>query len=259
MLTARQLEIIKDLIKIFRPLETITKEISGEDYVTASKIIPIISCLTETYNAMKTATDVGAKTKILISEGLKKRFEHVEQVHLLAAATILDPRFKKIHFADKIACSRAIDRINTLILDTKSQQNLSKDKNEESEEVEKNDPEKGIWDVHNLLVKKQLSTCNALAQESQGLNEEFKHYLSQAVVHLKYDPILYWQEQKNSIYQHVYSTAMKYMCIVGSSVPCERLFSIAGNIASDERNRLDPRRLDRLLFLKSLDIKHWEL
>ncbi|GFU26054.1 hypothetical protein TNCV_5105281 [Trichonephila clavipes] len=50
-----------------------------------------------------------------------------------------------------------------------------------------------------------------------------------------------------------------HMSIVGSSVPCERLFSIAGNIASEERNRLDPTRFDRLLFLKSLDIKHWEL
>ncbi|GFX68062.1 cullin-4A [Trichonephila clavipes] len=47
---------------------------------------------------------------------------------------------------------------------------------------------------------------------------------------------------------------MMYMSNVGSSVPCERLFSIAGNIASDERNRLDPSRLDRLLFLKSLGL-----
>ncbi|GFW38086.1 hypothetical protein TNCV_835261 [Trichonephila clavipes] len=36
---------------------------------------------------------------------------------------------------------------------------------------------------------------------------------------------------------------MMYMSIMGSSVPCERLFSIAGNIASDERNLLDPIRL----------------
>ncbi|CAK1592156.1 unnamed protein product [Parnassius mnemosyne] len=118
---------------------------------------------------------------------------------------------------------------------------------------------KGIWDFHKLLVKKQLSLCTAHAQESEGLNEEFKHYLSQAVVHLNYDPILYWQEQKNSIYHQVHSIAVMYMSIVGSSVPCERLFSIAGNIATDERNRLDPCRLDRLLFLKSLEIKHWEL
>ncbi|GFU07287.1 hypothetical protein TNCV_2656111 [Trichonephila clavipes] len=85
------------------------------------------------------------------------------------------------------------------------------------------------------------------------------------VVHLKYNPILYRQEQQqqkknnNSIYYHFHSIAMMYMRIVGSSVPCERLFSIAGDIASDERNRLDPSRLHRLLFLKSLDVKHWDL
>lgn len=117
----------------------------------------------------------------------------------------------------------------------------------------------GIWSFYKLLMKKQLYLCNTLAQENQGLNEEFKHYLSQAVVHLKYDPVLNWQEQKSSIYHHVHPIAMMYMSIVGSSVPCERLFSIAGNIASDERNRFDPKRLDRLLFLKSLDIEHWEL
>ena len=80
------------------------------------------------------------------------------------------------------------------------------------------------------------------------LNKEFKHYLSQTVVHLKYDPILYWREQKTSIYHHVHSIAMTYISIMGSSVPCERLIPIAGIIASDERNLLDPIRLDILLF-----------
>ncbi|CAK1587745.1 unnamed protein product [Parnassius mnemosyne] len=219
MLTAQQLEFIKDLINILRPLEVITKEISGENYVTASKIIPIVSCLTETYNTMENSTDIGAKTRTLIADGLKKRFGMVEQVHLLAAATILDPRFKKIHFTDHVACSRAINRINTSILDITRQQ-LPQNNSEEVDAIEEtgNDMKKGIWDFHKLLVKKQLSLCTAHAQET-----------------------------------------VMYMSIVGSSVPCERLFSIAGNIATDERNRLDPCRLDRLLFLKSLEIKHWEL
>ncbi|GFV55785.1 uncharacterized protein TNCV_1509261 [Trichonephila clavipes] len=68
-----------------------------------------------------------------------------------------------------------------------------------------------------------------------------------------YDPILYWQEQK-TIYHDIHSIAIMYMSVMGSSVPCERLFSIAGNIAIDEWNRLDPSRLDRLSFLKSLEI-----
>ncbi|GFV45415.1 zinc finger BED domain-containing protein 4-like [Trichonephila clavipes] len=114
-----------------------------------------------------------------------------------------------------------------------------------------------------LYVELELRTQNCsnstLALENQDLNEEFQHYLWQAVVLLKYDPILYWQEQKSSIYHHVHSIAMIYVSIVGSSVTCEYLFSTAGNIASEERNRLNPIRLDRLLFLKSLDIKLWEL
>lgn len=224
VLTAQQLEFIKDLIKLLRPLEVITKEISREDYVTASKIIPIVSCLTGTYNTMKTSTDIEAKPRTLIIDGLKKRFRNIQQVYLLAAATILDPN-----------------------------------NSEEFDAIEGSDFERKIWDFHKLLVKEQLSTCNTLALESQGLNEKFKHYLSQAVVHLKYDSILYWQEQKNSNYHHVHSIAVMYMSIVRSSVPRERLFSIAGNIASDEQNRLDSSRLDKLLFLKSLDMKHWKL
>lgn len=212
-----------------RPLEVITKEISGENYVTASKIIPIVFCLSETYNTMENSTDIGAKIRTLIVDGLKKRFGMVEQVHLLAAATILDPRFKKKkHFTDHVVCSRAINRINTSILDITRQQ-LPQNNSEEVDAIEEtgNDMKKGIWDFHKLLVKKQLSLYTAHAQESEGLNEEFKHYLSQAVVHLNYDPILYWQEQKNSIYHQVHSIAVKYRSIVGSSVPCERLFSIA--------------------------------
>lgn len=213
MLAAQQLQFIKDLINILRPLEVITKEISGEDYVTASKIIPIVSCLTETYNNMKNVTDIGVKTRALIVDSLKKRFGSVEQVHLLAAAIILDPRFKKIHFTDHVACSRAINRINTSISDITRQQ-LPQNNIVEEDATEGTDMNKGIWDFHKLFVKKQLSMYDALAQETQGLNEEFKHSLSQAVVHLKYDPILYWQEQKNSIYHHVHSIAMTYMTIV---------------------------------------------
>ncbi|GFY39790.1 vesicular integral-membrane protein VIP36 [Trichonephila inaurata madagascariensis] len=151
MLTAQQLEVVKDIVNILRPLEVITKEISGEDYFTASKIIPIVSCLNETYNTMKTSTDIGAKIRTLIVDGLKKSFGSVEQVHLLAAATILDPRFKKIHFADQEACSQAINRINSSILDIKSQQQLPQNNSEEMEAIEGTDMEKGIWDFHKLL------------------------------------------------------------------------------------------------------------
>ncbi|KAH0567774.1 hypothetical protein KQX54_013614 [Cotesia glomerata] len=109
MLTAQQLEFIRDLINILRLLEIITKEIS-EDYVTASKIIPIVSCLTGTHNTMKTSTNIGVKSRTLIMD------------------------------------------------DIQSQQQLPKNNSEEFDAIEGTDLEKGIWDFHKLLVKKQLST-----------------------------------------------------------------------------------------------------
>ena len=68
MLTASQLDGIKGLINILKPMEAVTKELSVEKFVTSSKIIPIVSCLLKTYSTMKMETDVAAATKNLILE-----------------------------------------------------------------------------------------------------------------------------------------------------------------------------------------------
>ncbi|XP_030752727.1 zinc finger BED domain-containing protein 4-like isoform X2 [Sitophilus oryzae] len=261
MLSASQLDAIKDLINILKPMEAVTKEVCAEKFVTSSKIIPIVSCLFETYSAMKTETEVGTATKKLIIEGFKKRFGTVEQVNMLAISTILDPRFKKIHFSDKLACSKAIDKINTMIRIFKNQ--LEKDVTHENSAhiqpqiTEAEEP--NIWEFHNKLVKNQR---HSISQEIQGegLQDEFKHYLAQPVVDLNTtNPISYWHNHKHSFYSSIRPIANRYFCVVGTSVPCERLFSVAGNIASDERSRLDPERLDKLIFLKSLDFNYWEM
>ena len=49
-----------------------------------------------------------------------------------------------------------------------------------------------------------------------------------------------------SMLQHV---AMKYLCIPGTSVPAERLFSKAGELVSARRNRLKPKHVNTYLFL----------
>ncbi|CAG5043305.1 unnamed protein product [Parnassius apollo] len=251
MLTASQLDAIKDLINILKPLEAVTKEVSVEKFVTSSKIIPIVSCLLETYSVMKTETNIGAATKNLILEALRKRFGTVEQVHMLAITTLLDPRFKKIHFSDRIACSRAIDKINSMIINSKKQlhNNLSHEEPENNLENQlKEAEESNISEFHNKLVKIQRQSLRQ-ENQGQGLDDEFKRYLTQPVVDFKtMAPITYWYHQRNSLYSSITPIANKYFCVVGTSVPCERLFSVAENIATDERSCLDPERLDKLIF-----------
>ena len=43
---------------------------------------------------------------------MKRRFGGVETNLTYAVATILDPRFKKLHFTNKLACAEAVKQIN---------------------------------------------------------------------------------------------------------------------------------------------------
>jgi hypothetical protein len=44
-------------------------------------------------------------------------------------------------------------------------------------------------------------------------------------------------------------TDKKYLCIPGTSVPFERLFSTGGNICTDYRTSLSPDHAEQLIFL----------
>lgn len=55
-LSAVEMQSIKTLICILKPLEYVTKELSGEQYVTISKIIPMVNCLKGQINDINTCT-----------------------------------------------------------------------------------------------------------------------------------------------------------------------------------------------------------
>lgn len=47
MISAQELDAIKQLVELLKPLEFVTKTMSGEKYVTVSQIIPMINCCTK--------------------------------------------------------------------------------------------------------------------------------------------------------------------------------------------------------------------
>ena len=62
------------------------------------------------------------------------------------------------------------------------------------------------------------------------------------------NPLLYWKSHKDS-HPLLLSVALQYLTCPASTVASERLFSAAGNILTESRNRLSPHKLDQLLFL----------
>ena len=93
--------------------------------------------------------------------------------------------------------------------------------------------------------------------EPGGVFSELRNYLSQPTIPRQADPLKYWEAMKHS-FPNIYSVARKYLSVPATSVPSERLFSKAGIIDSDKRSRLDPERLNKLVFLSSIREEDWD-
>lgn len=54
---------------------------------------------------------------------------------------------------------------------------------------------------------------------------------------------------KKMQYPRLYDIVIKRFCVVGTSVPCERIFSKMGQIVSEKRSRLTSNKISQIIFL----------
>ena len=60
---------------------------------------------------------------------------------------------------------------------------------------------------------------------------------------------LIWYKENNARIPSLARLAKRYLCIQGTSVASERVFSAASSILTSNRNRLLPALVDKLIFL----------
>lgn len=248
MLSATELQTAKEFVELLKAFEDATQIISGETYLTASKAIPIVNTIKNKLSTSNPNTDVGKHFKQELMKQFLKRFDTIEKITSLAVATICDPRFKNIHFSDRIACSYAINKITKMINETVQQSNDHKIL-VKSSTIRRND----FWAFHESLVTNNQSR-RITNHGDDVMPDDLRYYLNQAPITLEESPLKYWSMHPHSALQDI---AIKYLTIIGTSVPSERLFSKAGNILTDNRNRMTGDHLQQLLFLNSLSLEDW--
>lgn len=91
---------------------------------------------------------------------------------------------------------------------------------------------------------------------SKGSKDELSLYLKNSVTSLKSNPLETWEDMKK-VFPGLFHSFKSHAMIPASSVPAERLFSKAGATATQERNRLKPKRLNELLFLSIRPENEW--
>lgn len=256
MLSASELQLARETIQILKPVENASREACGQTYVTASRVIPLVNFLKNKIDTLETnlTTSGGIKLRVLLLANFEKRFGKVEYTSLLAVSTILDPRFKKLYFNSPLAYSEAHQKIiKEMKLISKESLNVQ---NRENLIPEKEHPsDDSLWSYHENLLSKYQTINEDKTSSGNEIPADLKHYLNQSTSKLNDDPLDYWHN--NNIYPILSKVALRYLSIVVTSVPSERLFSKAGNIVTERRNRLSPTHLQQLLFLSSLAYKDW--
>lgn len=246
MPTAIEINTIKQFIELLKPLEFVTRESSGDKYVTISKIIPMINCLMSQVSLLKPSEDIIHDVHNKLNLELVKRFGKTQYVTQIAISTLLDPRFKNLHFSDPNACSRAMSALRNLM---RTEMSSSESEGETSVEVAYD-----FWATHKELVHNQGNKKKK--SNPVYASDELSLYLANPVTYLSFDPLEQWEDMKN-VFPLLYKQARIHFSIVATSVPCERLFSKAGATMNQARNRLTSSRMEKLLFMADFTEQEW--
>lgn len=103
-----------------------------------------------------------------------------------------------------------------------------------------------LWDSFHQRVED--STTHRSIQTDANI--EVRRYFEEPCIQRTNDPIEWWKGNAHC-FPLLNKIARKYLSIPGFSVPSERLFSKAGQLVSERRNRLKPSNIDMLLFLNN--------
>ena len=242
-----EFSVLEAAASVLMPLSVFTDALSGEKSVTVSAIRPLLNHITQ--DLLHISPDDCAiikEMKEIISDKLQARYISQEISDLLDKCSYLDPRFREDHLADK---DRTLSYIQSEAVSIADQLCTSRGSSSDDKEAEGPPAPKKLKGLGAILKKsikdkasdEHLSSCQKVVRERQ-------RYLHLPTVNPDTDPLLWWKDESKHL-PFLATLARKYLCLCGTSVPSERLFSKAGLIVSGLRNCLSPNNVNMLVFL----------
>ena len=100
----------------------------------------------------------------------------------------------------------------------------------------------------NANAMRVLLGHNYVTSSDSGPENEVESFIREAPADLSVNPLDWWK--LNSVrYPRLATLARRYLCVPGTSVPSERIFSAANLTVNRLRTRLTPEHVDTLIFL----------
>lgn len=192
------------------------------------------------FKKVEAVTSLGETLKSKHILSLDERFSDVKKDTRLVIATPLDPRFKKVYIIDEVARNIIASYFPDASQDDSNKENVEEEKNQN-----------GFWSRH----LEYLSNMNQ-KQNSYGSISHFDEYLRSPLFARKENIMKFW---KNYHKDSLRKIAIKYLSIIETSAPSERLCSKTAQVLDEKRNRLKPKNVQNYTFLNFLDKKIWDI
>lgn len=235
-------QIISNTCDILKRFKEITIEISSEKSVSISKVVVLSKALINYCGQLKNkypGSSVTTKFIDVLTNQVVSRFEKYEWNILYAEAVILDPRFKNHGFLNN---SAFIEGKKSLVNKARDIQLGSE--NHTSVATMPSTSHDSIWNDFDTEVQSLVQSQNP----TSAFIVEIDKYLLEPLIPRTADPLLWWKENTN-VYPRLFQIMKKRFCILATSVPCERIFSKAGQTITEKRSRLHSKNFEKMIFL----------
>ncbi|XP_063931861.1 E3 SUMO-protein ligase ZBED1-like [Zophobas morio] len=255
ILNSEEWQICAELCDVLRPFENVTKIVSGENYPTASLVIPLVRGFYDVIENQFNSTYLPAVQTVIreVKNQIDQRFGSIESSKTLGICTFLDPRFKHMGFRDKNnAANVKKNLLNELAEEIKNKEKLNPNINLTSASTSAvNAPEKfSIWNSFDKSLA-ELRPQGGSGSSGTAMSRaiiEIDNYINESFLPRTEDPLLWWKTNSHN-FPNLTKIMKNKLCCVATSVPCERVFSKTGMLLTDRRNRLGHQSVSRLVFL----------
>ena len=242
VMTANQWKLASTLVTTLKRFEELTRQASSASEST-SMVIPSVLMLQRSLQNHTDDQGIQTLTSTML-EFLNRRFKEMESNKLLVLSTFLDPRFKAVFFSSADTRETAINWLTEeAAMDEPTPPDLA-----EPNTHTPSDATSLFQNEYTALLKENCASVSEEINE-KDLEQEINMFLSDSLLKRDCDPLKWWAINSNR-FSRLNKFVRKYLCAPPSSVPSERVFSEAGDLYDEKRNRLNPDKAEMILVIR---------
>uniref|UniRef100_A0A3B3Q6P6 HAT C-terminal dimerisation domain-containing protein n=1 Tax=Paramormyrops kingsleyae TaxID=1676925 RepID=A0A3B3Q6P6_9TELE len=234
MLTASEWDKLHKLQNLLEPCKYVTELLGGEAYVSCSVVLPVFCHLHHVMRVSDEDPAYVARFKTAFSKDLA---EHQADMNgeWLKLASGLDPRFKDLKCLSRGEREQVWSSLEKILEEGGLSANTP-------QPCEKHEPAK----------KKRilLLGSDSDSEEENHHSNALHHYRAEPSIAMDQCPLEWWSAHAGA-HVTLSSLARKYLATPATTVPCERLFSLAGTAVQNKRASLNSENVNKLVCLSN--------